>query len=161
MKRIKATNGYTIYQMTERDINNRFYNATAGNYVIFLSSDIRDYGVNGCDPEFDDIETLNECLEIAGDVSAVAYEMTDDGATVETIDNVETVLRDARDNDNVFLAVDVYDFITDETTTEILKYENVIDALSDIENDEKMIVYAYNVDADGVALSDKIPVFKI
>lgn len=43
MKKIKALNGYTIYQATKRDENK--YNVTEGYFYIYFSSDIRDYGL--------------------------------------------------------------------------------------------------------------------
>lgn len=114
-KRIKSINGYTIYQLTERDVNNEFYNATPGNYVIYLSSDIREYGRTNSTPEFEDIETLNECFEICDGVTATAMDiinLSEYEETIENIEMIEYILNVARENDGYLVAftyVDEYD----------------------------------------------------
>lgn len=69
MKRIKAMNGYTIYEVTARD--EKQGNGTAGEYAVFFSSDIRDYGVAYSTPEWDGIDSLDVAMELISDPEAV------------------------------------------------------------------------------------------
>lgn len=88
MKRIKAINGYTIYEATARD--EKQGNGTAGEYAIFFSSDIRDYGVAYSTPEYDGIDSLEVCEElIAGDKTALAKEALEQEYTAVTMDMIE------------------------------------------------------------------------
>ena len=141
MKRIEAMNGYTIYQMTKRDINNEFYNATEGNYCIYLSSDIREYGRTNSTPEFEDIETIEECHEICGCVDAIAIDIAkiNGGQDTETIEAIENVLKEAQTANNVLIELVVYSFDTDETRTEYTKYNNVLSKLEEITDDDIML----------------------
>lgn len=152
-KRIKAINGYTIYQLSERDVNNEFYNAEPGNYVIYLSSDIREYGRTNSTPEYEDIETLNECFEICDGVTAIAYEIAGDGASIETIDAVENVINDARENDHLI----EIDYLTDENADEceliITPFKYLWNIVSDIKADGAEIWNVYTIDNAGRALT--------
>ena len=58
MKRIKSLNGYTIYLC----VSERKPNTAIGEYYIFLSSDIKDYGVTHADIEWN-TTSLEEAIE--------------------------------------------------------------------------------------------------
>lgn len=88
MKRIKSVNGYTIYQSTtQRDVDN--YNCQIGSYNIYLSTDIRDFGLTNSYPEYDDVDSLTVALNICRDskfaiACALADELSD--STVQDMD---------------------------------------------------------------------------
>ena len=71
MKRIKAMNGYTIYQMTARDEKNG--DGIEGEYAVFFSSDVREYGVKYSTPEWDGIDSLQEAEWLCNDRENVTY----------------------------------------------------------------------------------------
>ena len=63
MKRIKAVNNWTIYlSCSKRDEDN--YNCTIGNYNIYSSSDIKDYGLAYSDANWEDVDSLQEAIEL-------------------------------------------------------------------------------------------------
>ena len=88
MKRIKSANGYTIYQaITARDAET--YGCEIGSYNIYTSQDIRDYGLTNSYPEYDNIDTLTEALNICcasqyAIACALADELSD--STVQDMD---------------------------------------------------------------------------
>jgi hypothetical protein len=88
MKRIKSINGYTIYQsLTARDEEN--YGCQIGNYNIYQSADIRDYGLSYSYTEYDNIDSLSTCIELCeGSNFAVACAMADEisGSTAQDMD---------------------------------------------------------------------------
>ena len=90
MKRIKSVNGYTIYQsVTARDEEN--YGCSVGSYNIYLSSDIRDYGLSYSYAEYDDIETLAEAINICnGSQFAIAAALAEEisGSTAQDMELV-------------------------------------------------------------------------
>lgn len=91
MKRIKAMNGYTIYEVTARD--EKQGNGTAGEFAIYFSSDIRDYGVAYSTPEFDGVETLEQAVElIEGEGNyAKARELCEKESTAVTFEDIEAM----------------------------------------------------------------------
>lgn len=153
-KRIKAINGYTIYQLTERDVNNEFYNAEPGNYVIYLSADIREYGRTNSTPEFEDIETLNECFEICDGVTATAYEICDLSENENTIENIELIeytLNTAREND--YLIGIAYVDENDNGGIICTKYELIDSILCDIRENDETITDISIRDENGVLIA--------
>lgn len=88
MKRIKQTNGYTIYQATtQRDAGN--YNCEIGHYNIYIAQDIRDYGLANSYPEYNNIDSLVEALNICqasqfAIACALADELSD--STIQDMD---------------------------------------------------------------------------
>lgn len=78
MKRIKSVNGYTIYQScTQRDEDN--YNCSIGNFNIYISADIRDYGLSYSTPEWDDIDDLSTAIAMcSGSKWAVACALAEE-----------------------------------------------------------------------------------
>lgn len=91
MKRIKALNGYTIYQTTSRD---KEY--TPGEYVVYCSSDVREFGREYSYPEYEGIDSLEIAEELCvNDQFARAKEIverTTTAATYEEIFAVEAML---------------------------------------------------------------------
>ena len=95
MKRIKTVNGYAIYQaMTKRDEDN--YYCRIGNYNVYLSSDIREYGLANSYPDYEDIDSLAAALELAnGSNYAVACALADElsDSTIQDMDLVMEIER--------------------------------------------------------------------
>lgn len=95
MKRIKTVNGYAIYQATtQRDADN--YNCEIGCYNLYLSSDIRDFGLSCSYPEYDNIDSLSCALELAhGSNYAVACALADElsNSTIQDMDLVLEIER--------------------------------------------------------------------
>ena len=87
MKRIKAINGYTIYMLTARD--EKHGNGTEGEYNIYFSSDIRDFGVEYSTPEYDGIDSLDVALELCGDNTAMIKEALETEYTAVSYDDIE------------------------------------------------------------------------
>jgi hypothetical protein len=89
MKRIKAINGYTIYQASARDVER--YNYTEGTYYIFFSSDIRDYGLAMSYPEWED-DNLECAIEwCSGTNYAIAREIVESRTTWATLEEIEEI----------------------------------------------------------------------
>ena len=93
MKRIKAVNGYTIYQATARDAANR--NVEEGYFYLFFSSDIRDYGLSNCDWDWE-AGSIEEAEAFATGTNYAAakaiVEETTTAASFEEIAEVESKL---------------------------------------------------------------------
>ena len=89
MKRIKAINGYTIYQATARDAKNS--NMTEGTFYIYFSSDIRDYGLSNSDLDWeaDTIETAIEWCTSSN--YAMAKEIVESRTTAAAYDEIAEV----------------------------------------------------------------------
>lgn len=131
MKRIKTVNGYAIYQaMTQRDADN--YSCQIGSYNLYLSSDIRDYGLANSYPEYDDIDSLAAALELANGSNyaiacALAEELSD--STIQDMDLVIEIERRLDEGQTVELITESYD--TDEQcfveAGSVLTYEEFID----------------------------------
>lgn len=102
MKRIKAINGYTIYECNERDERNG--DGLAGTYNLYFSSDVREYG-----REFSEVEWAADSLEEAlawanGSNYARAKEIVEESTTaaeVEEILAVEARLDAGEDPDEI------------------------------------------------------------
>lgn len=114
MKRIKTVNGYAIYQATsKRDTEN--YGCEVGNYNLYLSSDIREYGLSYSYPEYEDIDSLAVALELAnGSNYAVATALADElsDSTIQDMDLVLEIERRLDAGQTVAYITEVYD--TDE-----------------------------------------------
>lgn len=90
MKRIKSINGYTIYQaVSKRDQEN--YNCTIGNYNIYFSSDIRDFGISYSYAEFEDIDTLENAIEFCDSNFAKAREYCENKSTCVSFEEIEEI----------------------------------------------------------------------
>lgn len=89
MKKIKAVNGYTIYQATKRDENK--YNVTEGDFYIYFSSDIRDYGIQNSDYDFE-AGTIEEAEAFCnGSNYAVAKEIVEQTTTAASFEEIAEV----------------------------------------------------------------------
>lgn len=88
MKRIKSLNGYTIYEATtQRDVDN--YGCQIGSYNIYLSSDIRDYGLSYSSAEWEDIDSLATAIAMCnGSQWATACALAEEisGSTCQDMD---------------------------------------------------------------------------
>lgn len=90
MKRIKAINGYTIYQATtKRDEEN--YNCAVGNYNVYFSSDIKDYGISNSYAEFEDVDTLETAEEYCGGNYAIAKEYVESKTTAASFEEIAEI----------------------------------------------------------------------
>lgn len=78
MKRIKTVNGYAIFQaVSERDAEN--YNCAVGNYNLYIAGDVREYGLSNSYPDYEDIDSLANALELAnGSNYAIACALADE-----------------------------------------------------------------------------------
>lgn len=89
MKRIKAVNGYTIYQATARDAANR--NVEEGYFYLFFSSDIRDYGLSNSDWDWE-AGSIEEAEAFAtGTNYAVAKEIVEETTTAASFEEIAEV----------------------------------------------------------------------
>ena len=89
MKKIKALNGYTIYEATKRDENK--YNVEEGYFYIYFSSDIRDYGISNSEWDFE-AGSIKEAEAICnGSNYARAKEIVEATTTAATYEEIEEV----------------------------------------------------------------------
>lgn len=89
MKRIKAVNGYTIYEATAND--EKKYNVEAGYFYLYFSSDIRDYGISCCDPDHE-AGSLEEAISFAtGTNYAAAKEIVEETTTAATFEEIAEI----------------------------------------------------------------------
>ncbi len=111
MKHIKSVNGYTIYQaVTERDAES--YNVPVGSYSIYLSSDIRDYGLTNSYPEWDGEDSLAVCIaRCCGSHYAVAVALADElsDSTVQDMDLVLEIEQRLEAGEAVRSIIECYD----------------------------------------------------
>lgn len=95
MRKVKQVNGYAIYAATtQRDADH--YGCNIGSYNVYLSSDIRDFGLTNSYPEYEDIDSLTEALNICrASKYAIACAMADEltNATVQDMDLVMEIER--------------------------------------------------------------------
>lgn len=89
MKRVKGINGYTIMEATARDVDK--YNVIEGNYYIYFSSDLRDYGIANSYPEWetDHIDTAIEWCQ--GSNYALAKEIVEAQTTAATFEEIAAI----------------------------------------------------------------------
>ena len=89
MKRIKAVNGYTIYQATARDAANR--NVEEGYFYLFFSSDVRDYGLSNCEWDWE-AGSIDEAVAFAtGTNFAIAKEIVEETTTAASFEEIQEV----------------------------------------------------------------------
>lgn len=89
MKRIKAVNGYTIYQATARDVEK--YNVIEDMFYIYFSSDIREYGLAYSDADWE-ADTLETALEWCNSSNyATAREIVEARTTAASFKEIEAV----------------------------------------------------------------------
>ena len=113
MKRIKTVNGYAIYQaMSQRDSDN--YNCEVGCFNLYISADIRDYGLANSYPEYENIDSMAAALELANGsnyaiASALAEELSD--STIQDMDLVMEIERRLDAGETVEQITEKYDTI--------------------------------------------------
>lgn len=91
MKKIRTVNGYAIYQATsQRDADN--YACEVGNYSLYLATDIRDYGLASSYPDFENIDSLANALEIAGSSNHAIAEALAEELGASTCVDIDLVL---------------------------------------------------------------------
>lgn len=89
MKRIKAINGYTIYQATARDESK--YDVCEGYFYLYFSSDIRDYGLTNCDWDME-TGTIEQAEAFAASTNyAVAKEIVEETTTAASFEEIAEV----------------------------------------------------------------------
>ena len=120
MKRIKAMNGYTIYLANERDEKkNPQYHS--GEYYIFFSSDIRDFGLTYSDFEYE-VETLEIAEDLCmGSNYAVARELVEETTTAASyaeVAEVERMLDNGLTAEEVSMILELDEMEEDETESE-------------------------------------------
>lgn len=99
MKKIKSVNGYSIYEATKRDENK--YNVTEGCFYIYFSSDIRDYGLQNSDYDFE-AGSVQEAEDFCnGSNYAIAKEIVEERTTAATYEEIAEVEK-ALDNGATF-----------------------------------------------------------
>lgn len=95
MKKVRQINGYTVYQAaTQRDADN--YNCEIGNYNVYLSSDIRDFGLAYSDAEWENEDSLAVVIaRCEGSKYAVAAALAEElsGSTAQDMDLVLEIER--------------------------------------------------------------------
>jgi len=89
MKRVKAVNGYTIYEAAARDAVK--YGYEAGCFYVFFSSDIRDYGIANSYPEFEGIGSLEAAEECCAGNYAKAREIVESWTTAASYEEIAEV----------------------------------------------------------------------
>ena len=113
MTRIKSVNGYAIYKATsQRDADN--YNCEVGCFNLYISADIRDYGLANSYPEYENIDSLEAALERANGsnyaiASALAEELSD--STIQDMDLVMELERRLDAGETVEQITEEYDTI--------------------------------------------------
>ena len=117
MKRIKSVNGYTIYEaVTQRDEDT--YNCHVGEYNIYLSSDIRDFGLSNSYPEYESIDSLSVAEAMCGASQyAVAVDLAEElsSSTVQDMDLVLEIERLLEDGLSIEEVRACYGDLIDET----------------------------------------------
>ena len=91
MKKVKAVNGYTIYEATERD--EKKYKVEAGYFYVYFSSDIRDFGITYSYPEMEcgsieEAESFCSCSDYA-----VVREALEEESTCVTYEDIENAVK--------------------------------------------------------------------
>ena len=86
MKRVKAMNGYTIYESTARDVK-RGDAVDVGEFYLYFSRDIREYGREFSDAEWGPCGTLKEAEEWASGETTIYTPVA-----LEAVANVSTCI---------------------------------------------------------------------
>ena len=89
MKKIKAVNGYTIFEATARD--EKKYNVTEGAFYLYFSSDVRDFGLSNSEWDWE-AGSIAEAEDFAtGSNYAAAKEIVEECTTAATFEEIEAV----------------------------------------------------------------------
>jgi len=159
MKRIKSVNGYTIYEATtQRDVDN--YNCEIGNYNVYISTDIRDYGLTCSYPEWENEDSLAVCIaRCAGSHYAVAAALADElsDSTVQDMDLTLEIERRLESGEALNTIRQCYDRETGRLYSSISEainagYDPYMDELSALDSDPYDVLgdSAEGFDPDGL-----------
>lgn len=133
MKRIKTVNGYAIYQaMTKRDADN--YNCEVGSFNLYLSSDIRDYGLANSYPEYENIDALASALELAnGSNYAIAEALADElsDSTIQDMDLIMEIERRLDNGETVEQITEAYD----------IEEQRFVETITPVSETERALTY--------------------
>lgn len=86
MKKIKNINGYAIYEAGERDVKK--YGFAAGSFYVYFASDIRDFGLPGSTPEFEDCGSIEEAEANCAGNFAIAKEIVEGRTTAASMGEI-------------------------------------------------------------------------
>lgn len=143
MKRIKTVNGYAIYQaVTVRDADK--YGCNVGNFNLYLSTDIRDYGLSCSDPQFDDVDSLAVAMELAEGSNFAVAEALAEELSYSTVQDMDLVLEIERRLDGG----QTVEEITEAYDAETQSFYAEVDAEAEQEAEAADVVYvvcAYHV----------------
>lgn len=89
MKRMKALNGYAIYEAAARDVEK--YGYEAGCFYVFFASDVRDYGIGNSYPEFEGLDSLEAAEACCCGNYAKAREIVEAQTTAASFEEIEEV----------------------------------------------------------------------
>lgn len=172
MKRVKSLNGYTIYLANERD-EKKYTGIEAGNFYVYFSSDIRDFGIANSYPEFE-CGNLKEAIENCGGNYAIAKEICESDHTCVTFEEIEEIEKqlDAMEKENITLAentMEEYENAMEERKQNARekhnKYNETMKLVYSLENKKPVKVNGFNVavcwDCFGYANENNDPVYDI
>lgn len=86
MKKIKNINGYAIYEAGDRDVKK--YGFAAGSFYVYFASDIRDFGLSGSTPEFEDCGSIEDAEANCTGNFAIAKELVEARTTAASMDEI-------------------------------------------------------------------------
>lgn len=89
MKKMKAMNGYAIYEAGARDVEK--YGYEAGCFYVFFASDVRDFGIANSYPEFDGLDSLEAAEACCGGNHAKAREIVESQSTAASYEEIEEI----------------------------------------------------------------------
>lgn len=89
MKRMKAVNGYAIYEAGARDVEK--YGYEVGCFYVFFASDVRDYGIGNSYPEFEGLDSLEAAEACCCGNYAKAREIVEAQTTAASFEEIEKV----------------------------------------------------------------------
>ena len=109
-----AKNGYTVYLATAKD-EKKYTSVYEGNYYIYFSSDIRDFGLSCSYAEFEcvTLEEAKEQIESCG-TYARAKEICEEYSTCVSAEEIETMQNILSASDSEEEAIEKYEALEDE-----------------------------------------------
>lgn len=145
MKKIKAVNGYTIYQASARDVSK--YNVEEGYFYLYFSSDIRDYGLSNCDWDWE-AGSIEEAEAFAtGTNYAIAKEIVEEtttAASFEEIQEVEAKLDSGMSTEEIYERLDHIRTVNEEA-------ERLLGILTAFDPGNLLDLVVYDDEGDRVA----------
>ena len=146
MKKIKAVNGYTIYQASARDASK--YNVEEGYFYLYFSSDIRDYGLTNSEWDHE-AGSIEEAEAFAtGSNYAIAKEIVEEtttAASFEEIQEVEAKLDSGMSREEIEEAADAEPTIETRIANATTYFSTMVDTCR---NTEELLNNAANLFSD-------------